>query len=184
MGNAKKDVLKMKEITSHSKSSLKAGVTNDASFSPALKGAVDVNLPQSKALDGAISVIPFMLKTVFIVAVVGFAVWWATSSFKNRFIKRKYRSDLPASNISDGEAQSRAAAISGSIGWFSSDFETVKSNIDGLNYNGFIKLYNAFGHHTGTLLGGELDLEEWIRNQFDQDQILELSFLLNGAFFQ
>lgn len=125
------------------------------------------------------SVIPFLIKTFVVCGIIGFAYY----KFTNRFVKKKYNSNYPASNVSDAQAEARANSIAKSIGWVSNDYDNVEAQLSGLNYNGFIKVYNAFGHQTGTLLGGKLDLVEWIRNQFTDYQIAKLSALLNGAFF-
>lgn len=125
------------------------------------------------------SVIPFIIKTG-IVCGIGYYIYYKWS---NSFDKKKYNSNYDPANISDAQAEARAASIAESIKLFSNDFDNVERNLQGLNYNGFIKVYNAFGKQTGTLLGGELDLIEWIRNQFSDYQILRLSALQNGAFF-
>lgn len=124
--------------------------------------------------------IPFLIKMA---AVLGVG-YWAYSSYTNRFVKRKENTSYPPSNVSDGQAKARADAIYGSVHVFSNDFETVSRQITGLNYNGFVRVYNAFGHKTGTYLSGDLNLEEWCYNQYSAYQIQQLSFLLGGAFFQ
>lgn len=133
-------------------------------------------VPQTIAINYGLALLPY-----FALAIAGVIIY---HKFVNRFVERKYNSNYPPSNISDAEAESRANAIYSSIGIFTNDFDTVAENIAGLNYNGFIKLYNAFGKHTGTLFGGELDLESWCRNQFGPDRIAQLSALTNGVFFK
>lgn len=123
--------------------------------------------------------IPWIVKTMIFLG-VGYFLYLQWS---DRFKKMKYNSDYDDANVSDAQAEARAASIAESIKFFSNDFDNVERNLQGLNYNGFIKVYNAFGQQTGTLLGGELDLIEWIRNQFSDYQILRLSALQNGAFF-
>jgi hypothetical protein len=125
------------------------------------------------------SVVPFLIKTAIVLG-IGYMVY---RKYTHRFVSKKENSKYPNANISDAQASSRAAAIEQSKTLFSNDFENVARNLSGLNYNGFIKLYNAFGKHTGTMLGGELDLIEWLQNQFSEQEISELSALLNGAFF-
>lgn len=178
MDHVKNDV-QVSKTAINKKSSKKVRGPGVASSTRTLKGAIEVNVPQSKALDAAISVVPFVLKTVFIFGVG----WLAIRMYKNRFTAMKYRSDLPVSNITDGQAKARASAIGGSINLFDNSFENVVNNIRGLNYNGFVKLYNAFGHQTGSLFSGELDLIEWVNNQFTDSQIQQLRFLMGGQFF-
>lgn len=134
----------------------------------------------STVIEKSAEVIPFLIKFVVFVG----AGYFIYNAYTNRFVKRKENSSYPDANISYAQAQARANAIYSSIGLFSNDFENVSRNISGLNYNGFIRVYNAFGHKTGTLLGGDLDLEQWVANQFLPYQVQQLSFLLGGAFFQ
>lgn len=134
---------------------------------------------QAEVISQTASVIPWLIK-LGVLAIGGYFLYL---SWSNRFIKKKYNSKYPDANISDAQAEARANSIVESIKLFSNDYDNVERQLAGLNYNGFIKLYNAFGKQTGTLLGGELDLIEWLRNQFTDYQILKLSALLNGAFF-
>ena len=134
---------------------------------------------QAEVISQTASVIPFVIKMLIFLG-VGYFLYLQWS---NRFVKKKYNSKYPDPNISDAQAEARANSIVESIKLFSNDYDNVERQLAGLNYNGFIKLYNAFGKQTGTLLGGELDLIEWLRNQFTDYQILKLSALLNGAFF-
>lgn len=134
----------------------------------------------STIIEKSAEVIPFLIKF----AVLGGVAYFAYRSYTNRFVKRQEDASLPNANVSYAQAQSRANAIYSSIGWFSNDFANVSRQISGLNYNGFIRVYNAFGHKKGTLLGGDLDLEQWCANQFTAYEVQQLSFLLGGAFFQ
>ena len=125
--------------------------------------------------------LPFLIKLVAVttVVVVVYKTW------TNRFVSLKESNNEPPSNISLAQAKIRADSIASSIGYISNDFTNVSKQLTGLNYNGFVRVYNAFGHHRGTLLGGELNLIEWLQNQFGNDsfKIKQLSFLLNGKFF-
>lgn len=134
----------------------------------------------STIIEKSAEVIPFLIKFA-VFAGVGY---WAYSSYTNRFIKRKENATYPDANVSFAQAQARANSVYSSIGLFSNDFANVSRQLSGLNYNGFIRVYNAFGHKTGTLLGGDLDIEQWCANQFTPYEVQQLSFLLGGAFFQ
>lgn len=125
------------------------------------------------------SALPFLIKlgAVIGVAVVGYKMW------NNRFIKFKENSSFTPANVSLAQAKSKADSIGKSISLFSNDFENVSKQLAGLNYNGFVRVYNAFGQQKGTLFAGELNLVEWIKNQFTSHQVDQLSFLLGGAFF-
>lgn len=135
---------------------------------------------QSEIVKNTASVIPFLIKTVVVLAIAGFVYY----KFKNRFIKFDENKNYAPANVTLEQAQSKADAIGSSIGWFSNDFEAVADQLAGLNYNGFVRVYNAFGQRTGTLLGGNLNLIEWIKNQFTTYEIAQLSSLQNGVFFR
>lgn len=143
-----------------------------------------MNAPYEKTVETTAEIakqtIPFVVKTLFVLG-VGYLIY---RKYTNRFVKLKEKSNYPKSNVSDAQAKSRADSISGSISLFSNSFETVADNLAGLNYNGFVKVYNEFGHQSGTFFSGDLNLIEWLRNQFDDYEVEQLSFLLNGAFFK
>lgn len=124
--------------------------------------------------------LPFILKGLFVLG-IGLYIF---SSYKNRFVKLKENSNYNPSNVTLAQAKTRADAIGSSIGLFSNSFESVADNLAGLNYNGFVRVYNAFGHQSGTLLSGDLNLIEWIKNQFSEYEIAQLSSLQNGVFFK
>lgn len=134
----------------------------------------------STIIEKSAETIPFLIKFA-VFAGVGYFVY---KTYTNRFVKKKEISSYPEANVSYAQAQSRADAIYSSIGWVSNDFANVSRQLSGLNYNGFIRVFNAFGHRRGTLLGGQLNLEEWCANQFTSYEVQQLSFLLGGAFFQ
>jgi hypothetical protein len=132
------------------------------------------------AIEKTVEVIPFLIKTAVFLGLG----YYAYSRYTNRFVKRKENTSYPPSNMSMAQAEARANAIYSSIDLFSNDFDNVAKQIQGLNYNGFIRVYNAFGNRRGTLFAGDLTLEEWCYNQFSPYQVQQLSFLLGGAFFQ
>lgn len=135
---------------------------------------------QKVIAESAKSVIPFAMKVTLLIGVAAFAYY----TWSKRFIKWKENPNFDSSNITDAQAQSRANAIVGALGLFSTDFETVKAALSGLNYNAFVKVYNAFGYQKGTLLAGDLNLIEWLHNQFTEYQLQQLSLITNGAFFR
>ncbi|WNM19278.1 hypothetical protein [Flavobacterium capsici] len=126
------------------------------------------------------SVLPFLIKF----AVVGTAGYLIYRSWSNRFVKISENSNYPQANVSLAVAKSKADAIEGSMGWFTTDYNTVAAQLTGLNYNGFVRVYNAFGKRRGQLFGGQLNLIEWLQDQFRGEDLTKLSFLLNGAFFR
>lgn len=118
--------------------------------------------------------------------VIGGIGYWAYGKFTNRFISLKTNTNYPPSNVSDSQAKTRADAIAASEVTFDfgSEFATVSANLAGLNYNGFIKVYNAFGKHSGTWFSGDMNLIEWLQDQFNEEHLSQLRNLLGGAFFK
>ncbi|MFV5702191.1 hypothetical protein ACM55F_09995 [Flavobacterium sp. XS2P12] len=133
----------------------------------------------AKVVEKSAEAIPFLIK-LFAVCGLGYYIY---NKYTDRFVKIKENSSYAAANVSYAQAKGKADAINGSIGIVSNDFDTVYKQLAGLNYNGFVRVYNAFGHKKGTLLGGDLNLIEWLQNQFNSYQLQQLSFLLGGAFF-
>ena len=132
-----------------------------------------------KVVEQASTAIPFLIKTF---TLLGIGIW-AYKTYTNRFVQLKENSSYAPANVSLAQAKGKADSIGKSIGLVSNDFDNVSKQLAGLNYNGFIRVYNAFGQQRGTLFGGELNLIEWIQNQFTSYQVQQLSFLLGGAFF-
>ncbi|HMI08735.1 MAG TPA: hypothetical protein VK528_14385, partial [Flavobacterium sp.] len=87
--------------------------------------------------------------------------------------------DLAPANITDGEAEAKADAIYGAYGYTNDDFDAIANALTSpiLNYNGYIKLYNAYGHRD------DLDLEASFRDHFNDFEVAQLSSYLGGAFF-
>jgi len=124
-------------------------------------------------------VIPFVVKSLFI----GGAIWYAVRLYTKRFVKMGTNPNYPAANVSDGQAAARAAAMYEAMYGFGANAELVGEQLAGLNYNGWVKVYNAFGNKKGAnILGDEMTLVEWLNDQFDEDQLQELRFVLPGVF--
>ncbi|MBC7748123.1 MAG: hypothetical protein H7Z76_06030 [Methylotenera sp.] len=124
--------------------------------------------------------IPFLIKlsAVIAVVVVGYRM------YTNRFIKIREINSYGAANVSFAQAIAKADSIAKSKGVFTTDFDNVATQIAQLNYNGFVRVYNAFGNRTGTYITGtDLNLIEWFYNQFNDHEVSQLSLLLGGAFF-
>lgn len=132
-----------------------------------------------KVVEQVSSTIPFLIKTAVIIGLG----YYGYKKFTDRFVKIKENSNYAPANVSYAQAKGRADSIGGSIGLISNDHQNVARQLGGLNYNGFVRVYNAFGTKRGTLLAGELNLIEWIRNQFKGDKLEQLSLLTGGAFF-
>lgn len=144
--------------------------------------------PQIKAVETTANIVektvPFIIKGIFVIGIVLYAV----GKFKNRFVGLKEKSNYPKANVSDAQAKARANSIISAKTLFNefdfgSQYNATADALAGLNYNGFVKVYNAFGHQTGVLFSGDLNLIEYIFDQFSEDEIQYLSALQNGAFF-
>ena len=170
----------MTKAKTNTKITAKSPRTGSASSTRGLRGIEDLS-PEVVVTKEVASVIPFVIKTLIVCGIAAYVIY----KYKNRFTKLNYASNYPAANITDAQAEAKATAIYNAMGLFSNSFATVKASLSGLNYNGFIKVYNAFGAQTGRLLGlgKEMDLIAWCSDQFNEDQIGQLRFLLGGAFF-
>lgn len=134
---------------------------------------------QRKIADAGISILPFVFKTVFVVG----GLYVAYNLWSNRFIKLGVNPKWPASNINDAQASARAEALYEAMVGVGADKDVVAMNITGLNYNAWVKVYNAFGNREGILpFSKEMNLVEWINDQFSGDDLLELKVILPGVF--
>lgn len=165
----------MNKVRTTSKPSTKRSL---ASSKEGLRGIEDLD-PRVTVIKETASVIPFIIKTGIICG-IGFFIY---KSYTNRFVKFKENNNYPVANITLAQAESRANTIDQSVGTFSGDFDAIANAISGLNYNGFVRVYNAFGNRKSTFLGSEMNLIEWLRDQLDDYQFSQISLLLNGAFF-
>lgn len=123
--------------------------------------------------------VPFIIKTLFVLGLVAVGL----SLYNNRFVEWSLRGDLKPANISDAEAQARAATIHNSVGFVYDSFDSVYQALSGLNYNGFVKVYNAFGRRSLTGIGDGDTMVDFIISHYSNEEILQLKMLLNGAFF-
>lgn len=154
-----------------------------ATTQPAGLGNPLATVVATQAASEATKVIPFVLRWVFVIG-VGYVVY---QNIFNKFKPIGFVSNYPIANISDAEAQNRADAIYAAMVGFGSNVNIVATNLAGLNYNGWIKVYNAFGERGGIIsqyfpFTEELNLVEWINDQFNEDQIAQLRFILNNVF--
>ncbi|ESU28394.1 hypothetical protein FLJC2902T_17510 [Flavobacterium limnosediminis JC2902] len=138
-----------------------------------------------KAIEKSIDIIPFLLKGL-VIAGVGYFIYYKIT---HKFDKRALNPNYPPANISDASAQSRAEAIYTAMYGAGNGFEAVKQQLNGVNYNGFTKIYNAFGirksfDHVPLVNKSEGNLIEWLYDQFDPGELAELRFLVAGVFKQ
>jgi hypothetical protein len=123
------------------------------------------------------STIPFIVKTLFVLAIFGFAYYKIT----NRFKALSENANYPTSNITEGQATTKADAIFEAMYGIGSNFDIVAYNIAGLNYNAWVKLYNAFGERRGSDLQ-KGNLVEWLNDQFSNYELEQLRFLVSNVF--
>jgi len=143
---------------------------------------------QAKAVQTTANVIentiPYIIKGIFVIGIALYAI----GKFKNRFVNLKEKSNYPTANVTDAQAKAKANSIISSKSFFDEfdfgdQYNATADALAGLNYNGFVKVYNAFGHQKGHLFGGDLNLIEFIHDQFSEVEIQYLSALQNGVFF-
>lgn len=170
--------------TTTTKAQNRPGSASVASPVPAMRGVgTEIAVEASKQ---AARVIPYLI--------VGGIVVYGLYRYSNRFVKLKENTRYPVANVTLAQAETKANAIR-----HYEDFQDVSNNLAGLNYNGFVRVYNAFGFEEtppGLLtslfcppcllfgLGGDnIDMIAWLRSKFTSYEIEELSFLFNGQFF-
>ncbi len=155
----------------------KSALRNPALVAGAVVASNKIN--NSEIVKQTASVIPFLIKF----AVVGGVGYFVYTSFVKRFRKIEGNSNLQPANISEGEAQTRANSIYAALYGFGNDFNTVSQNLSGLNYNGWVRLYNAFGNRAGANpFSSKTDLVWWLNDQFSQDELMQLRFILPNVF--
>lgn len=129
----------------------------------------------------AVSQIPWKFIFTTVVVVVGFN--YAIKSFKKRFSPLNEVTSYGQANISFGQAKSKADILHVAMKGFGNGYATVKNTIAGVNYNGWVRLYNAFGNRPDSLPGtDDMNLVEWMQSEFSEDQLDELRVLINNVF--
>lgn len=136
-----------------------------------------------KAVTGAVESTISLAKITLAVVVTAAVGYVAYNLWKNRFIKRAYNPQLEPANVSDAQAEAKAEAIFQAMYGWSADVDIVAEQLSGLNYNGWIKVYNAFGKRRGAIPGSsEMTLVEWLNDQFSGSDMETLQFILPGVF--
>lgn len=152
-----------------------------AASSPAGRKAIAKTTERAdKAFDVGLQLIPFFVKT----GIGVLAVYYLYTMYKGRFIKLGQNPNLAPANVSDGQAAAKANALHSAMIGIGADLEMVASQLAGLNYNGWVKVYNAFGNRKGiNPLGEAMNLVEWLHDQFpDEDEMAQLQNVLSGVF--
>lgn len=148
--------------------------------SPAGQNAIQNASENQKAVvQATASVIPFLIKTLVIIGIGGIVYY----RYTNRFVSLSENKNFQSSNITNNQAQTKAETIYNAMKGLGNGFEIVKTNIANLNYNGFVKLYNAFGHRQGVVpFSNKMNLVEWFSDQFSDEELNELRFLVPNMF--
>lgn len=134
---------------------------------------------QKEVVKATASVIPFLLKTTFVLGVG----YYAYRKWTNRFVPAQEASYYPAANITQSQAQTKADTIYGAMKGMGNGFQIVAANIAGLNYNGWIRVYNAFGNRQGVIpFSSKMNLTEWFSDQFNEEELAQLRFLVPNVF--
>lgn len=133
------------------------------------------------ALIAVASVVPwgFIIKTAVVVG----GIYYAINSFKKSFSALNEVTSYGPANISHGQAKSKADILHVAMKGFGNGYATVKNTISGINYNGWVRLYNAFGNRPDSIPGtDDMNLVEWMQSEFSEDQLDELRVLINNVF--
>jgi hypothetical protein len=134
---------------------------------------------QKAVVQATASVIPFFLKTGFVLG-VGYVIY---NKWTNRFVPSKEVSYYPTANITTSQAKTKADAIYGAMKGYGNGFQIVAANIAGLNYNGWVRVYNAFGNRQGVIpFSSKMNLTEWFADQFNEEELAQLRFLVPNVF--
>ena len=158
---------------------MKPGLKTPAAVVAALstkegKKAIDTALhAQSKAIDLGF--------TILKIGLFSLAVYITYKKVFNSFVKAKEDKSQPASNITIAGAKQRAENLYRAMNGVGANFDKTIANLRGLNYNGFIRVFNEFGERRGYDLKKQ-NLTEWIFDQFNEAQIKQLRFAANNSF--
>lgn len=125
------------------------------------------------------SIVKGVLKTGFFLGIGYFAYTKIFNGFSS-LSESKVKSP---SNISSGMAKNKAEAIFSAMYGLGNGFKAVKQNLMGVNYNGFVRIYNAFGKRKGiNPLSNKMTLIEWFLDQFSPNELIELRFIIPHFF--
>lgn len=120
---------------------------------------------------------------LFKVGVGCLIVYQVIGSFKKRFKSVREVSGFQPASISIGQARVKANIIHEAMRGFGSGFDVVRQNFANLNYNGWVRLYNAFGNRPDNIpLSDDKNLVEWLQDEFNNDKLNELRVLVPNVF--
>lgn len=119
--------------------------------------------------------------TVIKVGLLGLAGYLIYRKVFPSFSKMVENPNFKPANVTKQGAESRAENLYRAMVGPGSNFDKVASNLRGLNYNGFARVYNSFGERRGADMRKQ-NLIEWLYDQFDSSELKELKFITNNAF--
>jgi len=155
-------------------------IKNNGLKNPAAIAAASESAAGQKAIEAGVSTISTVIKVALVGAVLyGGYLWW-----KSRFQPIGIATNRPPAQITEGQAQTKANALYQAMLGPGTDFDTVRNNLIGLNYNDWVLVYNAFGKRSGILpLSAAEDLSEWLVNDLSSSELEELRYYLGPGLF-
>jgi hypothetical protein len=167
------------KITTKNKGLRNPAVTAVATSEAGEKAIAKAERTQQAAADVAVKVLPWLIKIV----VVGTIGYVAYRLYTDRFKKASYNNNWPDANVTDAQAQAKADAIYNAMYGYGANAQVVAEQLIGLNYNGWIKVYNAFGkRQPWNPIADEMTLVEWFADQFDEEDMILIRSALPNVF--
>lgn len=125
--------------------------------------------------------IGFILFGTAVLGVAGYAFY--ALYWKNRFKKMKYNPKAAKSNVSPASAIAKANALYAAMRGAGTNEKEIYKALTGVNYNGFVAIYNAFGKREGALnfsLGnrGDEDLLSFLQGDLGEKELATLRNLM------
>lgn len=135
---------------------------------------------QKAVVQATASTIPFLIKTVVILGIGAF-VWY---KFTNRFKSLNENPNYEPSNITESQAKTKAESIYTAMYGLGGNYSLVAHNLAGVNYNGFVRIYNAFGLRQGAVpFSSKMNMIQWFADEFNEEELEQLRFLVGRNFF-
>jgi hypothetical protein len=159
--------------------------TNSRSTTPKRSASSRTGLAAAPAVASAIAknrdeAIGFLLKVGIVVGVAGLA-WYL---LRKKHKPANFDSSKPPSNITKAQAMLRADALYSAMYGIGTNYNVVKQNLQGLNYNAWIMLFNEFGiRQPANPLAEKINLVEWLIDELNDTQLSEIRFMLPYNFF-
>lgn len=117
------------------------------------------------------------------IIVVGGLIYFGFKKAMNNFTPRDEVPAYPIANITLHQAQDRATALYQAMVGPGNNLIQVAQNLQGLNYNAWVRVYNAFGRKQGAVpFSKEMDLTEWLIDEFSTADLTYLRGIIGGVF--